>query len=187
MDTRARNSLYSGTPPYAVMQGAMGSERIRSAGVTAAATLAVLGSLLAFFIWAASILPLLNLQADAAGRHLYEVRPQTFALVALVPPMLVALGLGTGIGLFQLRSWSRKAALLWASIALAFCLSMIALRPFETFAIPEHFVSDAESLRQLLAVSVVVMLLPVSIWWLFFFRLKSVVAQFDGPPAPSSR
>jgi NADH:ubiquinone oxidoreductase subunit 5 (subunit L)/multisubunit Na+/H+ antiporter MnhA subunit len=90
------------------------------------------------------------------------------------------LGMGTGIGLFQLRPWARKAALLWASIALAFCLSMIALRPFETFAIPEHFVTEAESMRQLLAVSVVCMLLPISIWWLFFFRLKSVVEQFEG-------
>jgi len=44
---------------------------------------------------------------------------------------------------------------------------MIALRPFETFAIPEHFVAEAESLKQLLAVSAVFMLLPVSIWWLF--------------------
>ena len=180
------NSLYSGPSPCAVMQEDMAPERIRSAGVTAAATLAVLGSLIAFFVWGEFIIPLINLRADASGKHLYEVRPLAFALVALVPPMLVALGLATGIGLFQLRSWARRAALLWASIALAFCLSMIALRPFETFAIPEHFVTDVESTRQLLAISVVVMLLPVSIWWLFFFRLKSVVAQFDAPRAPAS-
>jgi len=168
------------------MQTAMTTERKRSAGVTAAATLAVLGSMIAFLIWGASILPLINLTANAAGQHLYEVHPLAFALVALVPPLLVALGLFTGVGLFQLRSWARKAALLWASLALAFCLSMIALRPFETFAIPEHFVTEVESMRQLLAISVVVMLLPVSIWWLFFFRLKSVVAQFGGPREPSS-
>ena len=173
-------------PLYAVMQEAMGPHRIRSAGVTAAATLAVLGSSIAFFVWGASILPLINFPADASGKHLYEVRPLAFALVALGPPMLVALGLRTGIGLFQLRPWARKAALLWACIALVFCLSMIALRPFETFAIPEHFVTEIESTRQLLAISLVVMLLPVSIWWLFFFRLKSVVAQFDEPRTPSS-
>jgi hypothetical protein len=57
---------------------------------------------------------------------------------------------------------------------------MIALRPFETFAIPEHFVTEAESMKQLLAVSAVFMLLPISIWWIFFFRLKSVVKQFEG-------
>jgi hypothetical protein len=168
------------------MQTAVSTEKKRSAGVTAAATLAVLGSAIAFLIWGASILPLVNLPANAKGQHLYEIRPMAFALVALVPPLLVALGLFTGVGLFQLRPWARRAALLWASIVLAFCLSMIAVRPFETFAIPEHFVTEAESMRQLLAISAVVMLLPVSIWWLFFFRLKSVVAQFERPHEPSS-
>ncbi len=160
--------------------------RNRSAGVTAAATLAVLGGTIAFFIWGAFFLTLLNLPPDSAGKHLYQVHPLPFALIALIPPFLVALGMGTGIGLFQLRPWARKAALLWASLALAFCLSMIALRPFETFAIPEHFVTDAESMRQLLAFSVVFMLLPISIWWLFFFRRKSVVEQFEGRRAAAT-
>ena len=154
--------------------------RNRSAGVTAAAALAVLGGVIVFFLWGWFFLPLMNLPPDSNGKYAYQVHPLPFALIALIPPFLVALGMGTGIGLFQLRPWARKAALLWASIALAFCLSMIALRPFETFAIPEHFVTEAESMRQLLAVSVVFMLLPISIWWLFFFRLKSVVEQFEG-------
>ena len=135
---------------------------------------------MAFSLWGWMFLPLLNLPPDSNGHHAYQAHPVVFALVGLVPPFLVALGLRTGIGLFQLRPWARKAALLWAAIALAFCLSMIALRPFETFAIPEHFVTEGESMRQLLAVSAVFMLLPISIWWLFFFRLKSVVAQFEG-------
>ncbi len=168
------------------MQITMAAERKRSAGVTAAATLAVLGSIIAFIIWGESIIPITNLTINAKGQHFYEVRPLVFTAVALVPPMLVALGLSTGIGLFRLRSWARRAALLWASIALAFCLCMIALRPFETFAIPERYVTDVESMRQLLAISIVLMLLPVSIWWLFFFRLKSVVAQFEAPREPSS-
>jgi hypothetical protein len=153
--------------------------RNRSAGVTAAATLAVLGSVIAFFLWGWFFLPLVNSPPNSNGQHSYQVHPLPFALVAVIPPFLVALGLRTGLGLLQLRPWARKAALLWASIALAFCLSMIALRPFETFAIPEHFVTEAESLKQLLAVSIVFMLLPVSIWWLFFFRLKTVVEQFE--------
>ncbi|HXR33107.1 MAG TPA: hypothetical protein VN830_05350 [Verrucomicrobiae bacterium] len=166
----------------------MAPTKNRSAGVTAAATLAVLGSAIVFSLWGWLFLPLLNLPADSNGHHAYQVYPVTFALIALVPPFLVVLGMSTGIGLFRLRPWARKAALLWASIALAFCLSMIALRPFETFAIPEHLVAEVESMKQLLAVSAVLMLLPVSIWWLFFFRLKSVVEQFQGrrPPASSS-
>lgn len=158
----------------------MVSARNRSAGVTAAATLAVLGGTGAFFLWGWLFLSLLKLPPDSNGHHVYQAHPLVFALIALVPPFLVALGLRTGIGLFQLRPWARKAALLWAAIALAFCLSTIALRPFETFAIPEHFVTEVESTKQLLAVSAVFMLLPISLWWLFFFRLKGVVAQFEG-------
>jgi len=159
----------------------------RSAGVTAAAALAVLGSVLAFLAWGWLFLSLTNLPPDSQGKHAYQAYPVTFALIALVPPLLAALGLRTGIGLFQLRPWARNAALWWAAFALAFCLSIIALRPFETFAIPEHFVSEAESLKQLLAISAIFMLLPVIIWWLFFFRRKNVVEQFEGrssAPAP---
>jgi len=158
----------------------------RSAGVTAAATLAVLGSVIVFFLWGWLFLPLINLPPDSNGKYPYQTHPLPFVLIALVPPFLVALGLRTGIGLFHLRPWARKAALLWASIALVFCLSMIALRPFETFVIPERDVGELESLKQLLAASAVLILLPISIWWLFFFRLKSVVKQFEGPGASSA-
>jgi multisubunit Na+/H+ antiporter MnhB subunit len=150
----------------------------RSAGVTAAATLAILGSVSAFFFWGNFFLTLLNAPPDARGNHLYETHPVAFLVIATVPSVLIALGIWTGIGLFQLRRWARRAALTWASIALLFCLLMIAFRPFETFFIPDHFVSELESLKQLIAVAIVLMLLPVSVWWLFFFRTESVKLQF---------
>jgi len=156
--------------------------KIRSAGVTAAAALAIMGSSFGLIIWGFFILPMTNYQ-DRAGRHLYQIAPLFFGVVALVPPLLIAMGIQTGIGLFQLQRWARKAALIWAAIALFFCLSMIASRPFETFFFPERFVSDLVAFKQILALSFVIMLLPFSIWWLFFFRLASVKAQFEPPNA----
>jgi len=150
----------------------------RSAGVTAAATFALLGSITAFFVWGNFFLALLNFPPDDQGKHIYQTHAIAFLLIAVVPSVLIALGIQTGIGLFQLRSWARVAALTWASIALVFCLAMIAFRPFETFFIPDHFVSELVSLKQLIAISFVLMLLPVSVWWLFFFRMKSVKMQF---------
>jgi hypothetical protein len=150
----------------------------RSASVTAAATLAILGSASALLIWCYFFLAMLNLPADQNGRHPYEMFPFTFLLVALVPPTLIALGVSIGVGLFRLQPWSRIAALVWASIALAFCLAMIAFRPFETFFFPDRFVSEAQSFKQLIAISFVMLLLPVSVWWLFLFRAKSVKLQF---------
>ena len=179
MDTRLGHSYCSQTPYYVVILKMMISNRpARSAGVTAAATFALLGSVTAFFVWGNFFLALLNSPPDDRGRHIYQTHTIAFLLIAVVPSILIALGIQTGIGLFQLRSWARVAALTWASIALVFCLAMIAFRPFETFFIPDHFVSELVSLKQLIAISFVLMLLPVSVWWLFFFRMKSVKIQF---------
>jgi hypothetical protein len=156
----------------------MPNRRSRSAGVTAAATFAILGSVAALFVWGFFFLGLLNAPPDDQGKHLYQTYIFAFLLIAIVPPGLIALGIRTGIGLFQLRPWARLAALIWASIALVFCLAVIAFRPFETFVIPDHFVSELESFKQLVAISFIFMLFPVSVWWLFFFRIKSVKMQF---------
>ncbi len=151
----------------------------RSAGVTAAATLALLGCGGAFFLWGYFLLAVLNAPPDEFGRHFYRVHPAAFLVIALVPSGLIALGIRTGIGLFQLRPWARVSALIWASITLLLCLMMIAFRPFETFIIPDRFVSELESLKQLMAIAFVILLLPSSVWWLFLFRSKSVKLQFQ--------
>lgn len=153
----------------------------RSAGVTCAAALAILGSASAFYLWGSLFLGLLNSPPNSHGKHLYELYPFTFFLMFSVPLFLIASGIRTGIGLFQLRPWARRAALLWASVALCFCLYTIAFRPFETFFFPDHFVSDLESFKQLLAISLVIALFPVSLWWIFLFRMPSVKRQFEQP------
>jgi len=150
----------------------------RSAGVTAAATLAILGCGSAFFFWGYYLLLFLNVPPDDRGRHLYDLHPWITLCIALIPSGVIAVGIRTGIGLFQLRPWARISAMIWAAITLAFCLSLIALRPYETFFFPDRYVGEVEALKQLIAVALVIFLLPVSVWWLFFFRMKSVKLQF---------
>lgn len=151
----------------------------RSAGVTAAATFALLASASALLAWGSVLLPLLNAPPDSASRHVYQIYPVQFALLTFVPPLLIAVTVRTAIGIFQLRPWARLAALIWAAAALAACLAIIAFRPFETFFIPRRFATQAESFKQLMTISCVIMLLPASLWWLFFFRLSSVKHQFQ--------
>src|SRR5208282_2327019 len=69
----------------------MESTRIRSAGVTTAAALVVMGSSCALFVWAFFFVPMINYQ-DHAGKHFYQTDPFFFAVMALVPPLLIALG-----------------------------------------------------------------------------------------------
>jgi hypothetical protein len=157
----------------------MESPRLRSAGVTAAATFAILGCAMVFTVWAYILVNLIDTTVDQQGHYLYETHLKTFFLMATVPPMLIAAGVRTAIGLFQLRPWARVGAMAWAVLALVVSLWLIAFRPFETFVIPEHFVSQVESISQLFAIASVFMLFPVSIWWLYLFRLKSVRLQFS--------
>lgn len=150
----------------------------RSAGVTAAATFALLASASALLAWGYMLLPFLDAPPDSAGRRLYETHPIVFAVITFLPPLLIGVTARTAIGILQLRPWARLAALVWAAAALAICLAIVALRPFETFLIPRRFVTKEESFRQLMIISIVIMLLPASLWWLFFFRLSSVKRQF---------
>src|ERR1700687_6441585 len=150
----------------------------RPAGATAAATFAILGGVFALYLWGNLFLALLNAPPDAQGKFLYQTHTLAFLLVSIVPSTLIAVGIGTGIGLFQLRRWARFAALSLASVALVFCLLIIAFRPFERFFISDKFVSPMESLKQLLAIAFILMLLPVSVWWLFLFRSEGVKMQF---------
>jgi hypothetical protein len=159
----------------------------RSAGVTAAATFAILASASALLAWGYFWLPLLNAPPDSAGRHAYQLYPLEFAVFTFLPPLLIAITMRTAVGILQLRPWARLAALVWAGAALVLCLAIIAFRPFETFFIPTHFVSQAESFHQLATISFVIMLLPASLWWLFFFRLSSVKRQFQQANATPSR
>ena len=130
-------------------------------------------------VWGWVFHGLATLPRDANGQRAYESHPVAFFSLALVPPVLIAIGLRMGVGLFQLRPWARKAALWWAAIALTFSLSVIAFRPYQTFVIPERFVSDAESLKQLLAVAMVIFTFPISVWWIFYFTRPTVKMQFQ--------
>jgi high-affinity Fe2+/Pb2+ permease len=73
--------------------------------------------------------------------------------------------------------------MIWAAVTLLLCLALIALRPFETFFISDRFVGQLESLKQLIAIAFVILLLPVSVWWLFLFRTKGVKLQFQAADA----
>jgi hypothetical protein len=158
----------------------------RSAGITAAATLIILESVTVLLVWLYYLVALLNLPADSTGRHIYEYLPLTFFLLASVPPLISAIGIRIGVGLFNLKEWARVAALIWGAVALVLCLSIIATRPFETFVFPEHVVTDIEYARQLLVISVLILFLPMGGWLLFFFRRESVKAQFHKSPAISA-
>ena|ERR1700676_365029 len=154
----------------------------RSSGVTAAATFAILASLAAVYIWWPLFSHMISIPPDARGQHVYQKHPLLLITFTFFLPVFIAITFSTGLGLFFLKSWARKTALLCAALALVFSVCMIALRPYETFYISENYVGESESFQQLLAVSFVFFLLPLGIWWLLYFTRKNVIAQFNSSP-----
>ena len=157
------------------------SARSRSAGVTAAATYAILCCTAAFVVWGYVFLILLNAAPSDDGHYFYQIFPVKFLVVALVPPAVIGFGVRTAVGLLHLRPWARWASMVLAAIFLVLSLVIIAFRPFETFVIPHQFVSQGVLTQQMMWFSFVVLLLPASIWWLFFFRTRKVKLQFSPP------
>jgi hypothetical protein len=150
----------------------------RSAGVTAAATFAILGSLAAIYVWWPIFINMISIPPDIHGQHVYQKHPLLFVTFTTLLPVFIAIAFPTGIGLFFLNSWARKSALFCATLGLIFSISMIAFRPYETFYISENYVPENESFQQFLAISFLFFLLPVGIWWLLYFTRKNVIAQF---------
>src|SRR3974390_1512426 len=109
----------------------MENPRPRSAGVTAAATFAILGAITALGVWGFVLLGMVNEPIDDQGHRLYQMHVVAFLVIATVPPLVVAAFVRTAIGLIQLRPWARIGAMTWAVLALTVSLWLIAFLPVE--------------------------------------------------------
>lgn len=152
---------------------------VRSAGVTAAATVAVLGSFSTLIIWGWFFREALNTRIEESGKNFYQAFPLITLVLATVPPILVAAGLRISVGVFQLKEWARKAMIIWAVAGLASALAFVAFRPYETFVFPEEFVGEMTSAKQLFSISYVLFILPMSVWWLILFTRRGTRLQFQ--------
>jgi len=102
----------------------MESTKSRSAGITAAALFSIFIGISILLLWGFFFRGILSIPRNAQGKYVYQVFPVLCGLIILVPPLFAAVSIRMAIGLFQLRPWARRAALLWATFALASCLSI---------------------------------------------------------------
>jgi hypothetical protein len=179
------DKLYSESRRYVSISWVTPSSQ-RSAAVTAAASIALTGSTAALLIWGWLVYSLSQLR-NARGESALSILSFFIVSVLGVPPVLAVLGLQTGIGLFRLQAWARKSAMVWAGTSLTFCLLLVVRYPYEIFAVQnEHFVGELAMIKQFLAQSTLILLIPTSVWWLILFTRESVKAQFEPSGAKDS-
>jgi hypothetical protein len=181
----ATTSSIQHSAPYASISSVTRNSH-RSAAVTAAAIVAIIGSASATIVWV-WFLYTLSRVVRPNGESVLASFSLFIVLIAVIPPVLALLGFQTGIGLLRLHPWSRKSALVWALVSLLFCGVLMVRYPYEIFSIDnQHFIPDFAILKQFFVQSILILLFPTSIWWLVLFTRKSVKAKFTQPAAPDS-
>jgi hypothetical protein len=163
----------------------------RSAGVTIAAVIALLGSICAGFFAIVSIIAALFLPR---GNDAMKNLPAQGALPMLASIIMGALfefgfagwGLATGIGLIRLKPWSRISILIYAGllgISVAFMALIFMLLPLP---VTPNTAQNFNFIFRFIMASICAVLLFLAVWWLVLFTRKSVVAQFSGPAATAT-
>ena len=153
----------------------------RPVGVTASGVVAILGSIFALLIAAASVASLFIAMPQPRP-------PNSAQLVSASATMFTAfavLGIWTSVGLFRLRPWARTSMLVFAGFLVACCI----LALLETVAVPTppEMAGTRHNFRWAMAV---VFGIPtaIGIWWLIQFNTPSTKAAFASTVAePASR
>lgn len=158
----------------------------RSAGVTAAAVLAVLGSACVAFSAVIGFFGMLFASRfGSAATTLPDQGPMPMVAVAVMSSLFnlgfAGWGLATGIGLFRLKPWSRISTLVFAGfmgVGAAFAALLFLFIPLP--ATPNAGPGSDFIIRVMVG-SFCAIPLSIAVWWLVFFTRKSVVAQFSAP------
>jgi len=154
-----------------------------SAGVTAAAVVAILGSLVSIFFAAVMALSGAAMRMPT-DRPLNQPLPSVgvIAIMAIVYFACGAWGVSSAIGLLRLKNWARLCFLIFGGLLAFFSLSaaagsLIVVLPGATPPAPNL---TPAVLRGVAAVFVILSLMGLAIasWWLVYFNRATVKAKF---------
>ncbi|PYU82610.1 MAG: hypothetical protein DMG51_13510 [Acidobacteria bacterium] len=139
----------------------MDYSRNRSAAVTVAAVLAILGSLFLLLCCAVVFFGMLLVKLPSATPEVPPFMRNTLLATQGLMMCLSLFGMATGIGLFYLRHWARISVLIWGGVSVFVGLLGI------TIVLLMSFVYGLPLL--------------IGIWWLVLFNRQTVKTQFGGP------
>jgi MFS family permease len=152
----------------------------RSPSVTAAAVVAILGSLFLLLCCSVIFFGILSLKLTGTTPE-----PPPFVRTAMLATQgfmmgLCLFGIATGIGLIYLRNWARISILTWGGLSVFFGAIGIPIGYFALSSpLPNAPALPAEGM-QVRWILLLIYGLPllVGMWWLILFNRKSVKAQF---------
>src|ERR1700730_18663103 len=149
----------------------------RSGAVTAAAVVAILGSILLLLgavFGLLGVVMMQNMPANPGAEQPPELRYAGFIGVAFIAAGGIW-GLASGIGLLRYRNWARISTLVWSGLAVAFCgLAMFFVSSMK-MPIPPNAAAGTEQAVRVLIVIIYGLPLLIGVWWLILFTRKPIV------------
>jgi hypothetical protein len=160
-----------------------------TASVIAVAVVEFLGSVLALLV------SLVFLQADIDRYRLSEkfvrvygpasafhfLDPAVYIVFVILPMLFGLLGIVCACGLLGLREWARKGTLFLAAVPVLVCLLLVLFHPSAVFP-PDPgqgaILAFGGGVYLALFVYLLVLLIPVSIWWQILLTRESVRSRF---------
>ena len=162
----------------------MDYSRKRSAAVTVAAVLAILGSLFLLLCCAVVFFGMLPVKLPSATPEVPPFMRNALLATQGLMMCLSLFGMATGIGLFYLRHWARISVLIWGGVSVFVGLlgiSIVLLMSFSpTPPAPDWPPEGMQAVRWILLMVYGLPLL-IGIWWLVLFNRQTVKTQFGGP------
>jgi hypothetical protein len=155
----------------------------RSVSITAAAIVAILGSLFLLLCCLVILVGILSLELASTAP---EVPPFVRTAILASQGFMMCLclfGIATGIGLIYLRNWARISILTWGGLSVFFGAIGIPLGYLALSSpIPNAPAMPAEGMQAVRGILLFIYGLPllIGIWWLVLFNRQSVKAQFAG-------
>lgn len=165
-------------PNKVIYTPAMNNSSERSAAVTAAGVVAIIGSVVTVLGVLFGLFGLLIASRLPSGpQSLPAARTLALATMALFLGVAV-FGIFTGVGLLRFKNWARISALVWAGITAP--ISTLILVVFAFIPFPSSPNAPANFTVFLLIFAAIFYGVPlgVAIWWLILFTRKSIAARF---------
>ena len=155
----------------------------RSASVTFAAVMAILGSLFLLLCFTVAFFGFLLVKLPGATSEIPAFVRNTLLATEGFMMCLCLFGIATGIGLIYLRNWARISILIWGGMLVFFGaigIPIAFLMPIPpTPNVPDLPAASMQAVR-LIFLAMYGMPLLIGIWWLILFNRKTVKAQFAG-------
>jgi len=108
--------------------------------------------------------------------------PAFYVVFMILPTSFGLLGIDCAGGLLGLREWARKGTLFLATVPVLVCVLLVLFHPSAVFFSPDPgqgaILAFGGGVYLALFVCLLVVLIPVSIWWQIMLTRESVRSQF---------